>query len=121
MHTQALTDTDAPTNMEPLTSALLANGADRVFADYWIAYRLVFESRKEIVATPLGGALRNDLYERMVQSSNSPAYVFVEGSAFVPFFGTRLSELGVGYRRVNVGGYVAYLPESRVIPKDIWP
>jgi hypothetical protein len=114
-------DIAAPTNLEPITTALLANNADRVFADYWIAYRLVFESGEKIVATPLGGALRNDVYERRVQSSNSPAYVFVKGSSFVPFFGPRLSELGVEYRRVDAGGYVAYLPESRVLPKDIWP
>ena len=40
----------APSNFGPLIATLDSLGLDRVYADYWIAYRLTFATRERIVA-----------------------------------------------------------------------
>jgi 4-amino-4-deoxy-L-arabinose transferase-like glycosyltransferase len=56
MDVWARTDPDhwpptTPRSFTPLIRALQPRGVDRVYANYWIAYKLAFDSRERIVAT----------------------------------------------------------------------
>ena len=44
-----------PKSLDPLISSLRAERVDAVFADYWIAYRLTFESRERVIGSALEG------------------------------------------------------------------
>ena len=95
-----------PTNMAPLISLLDRERQDRVFADYWIAYRLDFESGERIIATSTG-FVRNQEYDELVKTAKDPAYVYVEGSAQDAAARRRLEPRG--YRRLTSGGWTAYV------------
>lgn len=95
-----------PADMGPLISLLEEQGQDRVFADYWIAYRLDFESRERIVATSTG-FVRNQEYDELVKAARDPAYVYVEGSP--PDVAARRRLERLGYRRLTSGGWTAYV------------
>jgi hypothetical protein len=95
-----------PADMGPLITLLEEEGQDRVFADYWIAYRLDFESGERIIATSTG-FVRNQEYDELVKADPSPAYVYVEGSSQDDAARLRLEPRG--YSRVTSGGWTAYV------------
>ncbi len=115
-------------------------GIDRVYADFWLSYRLTFETDERIVAAQsklervglVGGralaarhpSIRHRPYERTVEASRH-AFVYFrssletgadrtpgpEADARVDQLRTFVSKLeGYGYRRVAVESFVVYLP-----------
>ena len=132
----------APRDLQPLISALDRLGLDRVYADFWLAYRLTFDTDERIIASQSkltrvglvsGKALasrhpfhRHRAYEREVEVAR-PGFVFFRrslatGADRAPGAGAkaRVAELrrlvtkldGYGYRRVAVGPFVVYAPPS---------
>ena len=95
-----------PADMGPLIALLDRERQDRVFADYWIAYRLDFESNERIIATSTG-FVRNAEYDELVNAAPDPAYVYVEGSREDLAARRRLE--ADGYRRLTSGGWTAYV------------
>ncbi|MDX6423449.1 MAG: hypothetical protein QOI67_920 [Gaiellaceae bacterium] len=95
-----------PGEMGPLIALLDREGQDRVFADYWIAYRLDFESGEKIIATSTG-FVRNQEYDELVKAAPNPAYVYVEGSPQDEAAQGRLVQRG--YTRLTSGGWTAYV------------
>ena len=82
----------APRALAPLFSTLDRLGLDRVYADFWVAYALTFETDERIVAAqsklervgPVDGRLlasrhptiRHRAFERAVERSPRPGFVF---------------------------------------------
>ena len=99
-------DVRVPDDMQPLIRMLEREHATRVLANYWIAYRLDFESREKITATSTG-FVRYEPYDREVRRSAYPARVYVEGSGVERR--ARPELLGRGYRAHRAGGFVAYV------------
>lgn len=97
---------DQPADMGPLIGLLESEREDRVFADYWIAYRLDFESDELIIATSTG-FVRNADYDALVKAAPNPAYVYVEGSSADR--AARPRHERDGYRRLTRGGWTAYV------------
>ena len=95
-----------PSDMGPLIALLDREAQNRVFADYWIAYRLDFESGERIIATSTG-FVRNQDYDGLVKAVPNPAYVYVEGSPQDDAARRRL--VPQGYRRLTSGGWTAYV------------
>jgi hypothetical protein len=95
-----------PADIGPLITLLEREGQDRAFADYWIAYRVDFESGERIIATSTG-FVRNQEYDELVKADPSPAYVYVEGSPQDDLARRRLEPRG--YRRLTSGGWTAYV------------
>ncbi len=95
-----------PDDMAPLIELLERRGATRVLANYWIAYRLSFESRERIIATSTG-FVRYVPHDRLVRRSAYPARVFVQGATRERQ--VRRELLRRGYRRYPAGGLVAYV------------
>jgi hypothetical protein len=116
--------TKAPRQLAPLISTLDRLGIDRVYADYWLAYVLAFDSKERIlaaqnefrdvtfrngIATPSDDLVpRIPAYERKVKASPRTAFVFFrQGLSSVPIV-HRLEQHG--YRRTVVGPFAVYSP-----------
>lgn len=119
----------APRDIGPLLRILDRAGLDRVYAQYWIAYRIDFDSDEHIIAAEsklvalrFEGArpiptsnpvIRWRPYEREVDASSRVGFVFVNW----PKDANRAKRLAVrrelaahGFRRRRYGNLVAYLP-----------
>ncbi len=83
-----------------------ANGQTRALGDYWIAYRLSFESNERVVAASLGQA-RYQPFQRLVEYSESPAFVFVDGDLREGEWRPRL--LWGGYREIVTHKWAIYV------------
>jgi hypothetical protein len=96
-----------------LANALEWKGIRFVYADYWIAYALAFESDEEVIPSVLGpnvsvGFNRYIPYAYEVSVAESPAYVFLAGTESDAEFARRMQAEGVTYRKDEVGPYVVY-------------
>lgn len=72
-------DTQVSGPLEPLLAALRTEGVTRAWANYWTAYRVTFESKGEILATPIpreDGAREASLVEA-VRAAPDPAVVLL--------------------------------------------
>lgn len=111
-----------PRDLRGLVGILDRARISYVYADYWIAYRLDFDSHERLVATELdpdhsrirnGAVQRRDAearsaaYAREVDASRRHAFVFFRRSTGLGL-PRQLAELG--YRRVLTGEFAVYLP-----------
>lgn len=130
----------APRDIAPLVAMLDRLGLERVYADFWLSYRLTFETKERIVAAqsklegvvPLNGALiaarhpfiRHRAYERRVERGRH-GFVFFRSSVEEgadrtagPDAEARVTQLSAllialerhGYRRTDVGDFVVLAP-----------
>jgi 4-amino-4-deoxy-L-arabinose transferase-like glycosyltransferase len=114
----------APRDLRPLISTLDELGVDRVYADFWVAYRLDFETNERIIAsqnkfthlTFVGGQaiashhpyIRYRPYEREVESAPHHGFVFFRASlGRVHGIVAQLQQHG--YRHLVVGPFVVYV------------
>lgn len=111
-----------PDDLTPLLRLLEREGVRTAYANYWVAWRITFESRERIVATSAG----QETYERrrgviratpeestrsrelsaVVRASARPAHVFVPGPVEER---ARLMFRRAGYRRLAADGFVVYV------------
>ena len=102
-------DVRVPSDLGPVLDLLGREGQTRVLANYWIAYRISFESEERVIATSTG-FVRYQPHDRLVRRSAYPARVYVRGSKVE---GRARSELASrGYRRLEAGGFVVYVRRS---------
>lgn len=111
-------DIPAPIEMGPLISSLEAQGVDAVYSNYWIAYRLTFESRERVIADA-SDYNRFQPYEAFVRASPRAAWVFVSGSAIEKSLATTLEQKGIRYQLTHAGRFSIYLPERNVPPEEV--
>jgi hypothetical protein len=95
-----------PDDIAPVIRVLEREGQTQVVADYWIAYRLTFESGERIIAASSGFS-RYPSFEERVRQSPTPAYVFVDDALSERRARPKLEARG--YRRVPVDGWVAFI------------
>jgi hypothetical protein len=111
----------APRDLRPLISTLDRLGLDHVYANYWLAYRLDFDTRERIIAvqskfthlTFAGGQaipshnpfVRYPPYEREVQAAHHGFVFFRQTIHTVPIVAQLERH---GYRRYLVGPFVVY-------------
>jgi hypothetical protein len=96
-----------PSDLGPVLETLERNGVRHVRANYWIAYRITFESEERVIASP-DGFWRYYPYHQAVSVDPRPGRVFLSGSARGRREQPRLIE--AGYRRLSVDGFVVYVP-----------
>lgn len=112
-----------PGDFGPLLHLLERQHIDDVFANYWVAYRLGFESRERIVASPSeqrryqtrdGRVVPDRSHSRyaswdvLVRQHPGAAHVFLKGSAVEKHARSLLLE--AGYRKIETDGFIVYLP-----------
>lgn len=108
----------APGDLRPLVRLLRDEKVDTAFADYWVAYRINFETEESVTAASLG-QVRHPPYQERVRSSHRPAYVLFRGSRPDSRLGPALDQLGVRHRRFEAGRYAVYVPEATVLPESV--
>jgi hypothetical protein len=117
----------APRDLAPLVSVLEREGLNRVYATFWVTYRLDFDTRERIIASqsklekirfrdwvarPLHNPnARWQPYEREVDASPRPGFVFFK-AALGEATATTAALAAHGYRRIPVGPFVVYAPPS---------
>ena len=101
-------------------AALEAAHTDAVHADYWVAYRLTFESDEQIVAAPSAGALRSAAGENFVRNRARAAWVVDADSPQQQALLDALDHLGVESRVVIAGEYaVVFTGDRNVQPEEV--
>jgi len=114
-----------PRNIDSLISALERLKLGHVYADYWLAYRLDFDSRERIVAVenafrhvtykhgqaiPTADPLaRSPVYQRKVERARHGFVFYRQTVGTVPIVGSLIRH---GYRRYTFGEYVVYAPSA---------
>jgi hypothetical protein len=105
--------TIAPGELGDVIRTMEARGLDTCYADYWIAYRIDFESDEDIICP----ALDNDRYPPYVDTADrSPtrAYLFLPQTPQAIDFARRLDQLQIPYddlRFENVRMFVLETPK----------
>jgi hypothetical protein len=107
-------DVPVPSEFGPLISVLEGNELRRVFADYWVAYRLTFETNESIVATPMGGE-RYPPYGRLVRATPRPTYVFIEGSETIAPFLEDMAARGIHLEHWEAPQFDIYRPRRSIL------
>jgi hypothetical protein len=103
-------------NRQELITYLQTRGLTEIYADYWLAYPIMFESRETILASvSSGGYDRLASYAYFVAVSERPAFAFVSGSVEQAAFDRRLEAVGGRAIRERVSIYEVY---SAVEPLD---
>lgn len=102
-------DVRVPSDLGPVLDLLEREGQTRVLANYWLAYRLSFESDERVIATSTG-FVRYQPHDRLVRRSDHPARVFVRGSKVEAR--ARPGLVARGYRRLETGAFVVYVYDS---------
>lgn len=111
-------DVAMPVNDTALLRLLSAHRVDDAYAQYWIAYRVMFETRSRTRVTPYD----YDRYlpiARAVSASRDPAYLFVSASKTVGSFEAWCHEHRVGYRAWRRGGFTIVQPDKKVKPSEV--
>jgi hypothetical protein len=106
-----------PRDLGPLVSALDRLGLKHIYADYWLAYRLDFDTRERVVAVESRFAalpsfqedVRYRPYDREVKRARHGFVFYRQTVGSVPIV-PQLEQHG--YRRHVVGSYVIYAPAA---------
>jgi hypothetical protein len=105
-----------PFSVRPLGAWLQEQDIRHVYANYWIAYPLIFESGEGIVAYVIGGGYNRYIpYAHLVSVAEHPAHVFLAGTREERLFAARLEREEIAYRRAEAGGYTIYYELSRKV------
>ncbi len=115
-HDNPLQEDIAPPSLTALERALDGLGYDHVYADYWIAYSLMFDTRERVTASPVA-AMRNPDVATSVSSAPVAPYVVYAGDVYDLGFGPALQRARIDYERVVAGPYAIYVPDRQVGPE----
>lgn len=90
----------------------------RVWGDYWVAYRLVFETDERIIATPSAGIRRYDPYTDELRRADRSAWVALKATQADALVAA-MNGLGVGYQRFDTEHFVVIVPERPIQPEEL--
>src|SRR5262249_31942774 len=106
-------DSAMPTHTGSLIAALDAHRVKHFEGDYWIVYRVAFETDERIVGTPRSFK-RWPPYDRAVAADPRPAAVFVGRSKQGQIYQRGLVRLGMDFEKYRAGDFVVYQPARKV-------
>jgi hypothetical protein len=102
---------------EALVHDLLRIGATRLYAGYWIGYRLMFQSQERIIcAVPAmlipQGPDRYAPYIAIVKADPQAGYLFTAGEPTARDFANQIARSHKHYRQYTFDGYIVFLPAA---------
>jgi hypothetical protein len=106
-------------DMDPVVDALDEAGVDRVWADYWIAYRLTFESDEGVIAAPTSVVRRYAPYEDAVRADEAAGWVTVTSSGQTEALRQAFAERDIDAEEIVAGEYTIFRPERPVLPDEL--
>ncbi len=107
-----------PVELGGVISLLEAEGYTGAYADYWIAYRLRYQSDDAVLGVPTYVS-RDPGGEAAVTSMERVGWVVADGGSDLAPVLCTFDALGVSYRRVDRDGYVVLLPTEPVTPAQV--
>jgi hypothetical protein len=108
----------APPSLTPLEHRLAADHTDRVYADYWIAYALTFQSGERVVAVPLDRP-RDPTLQHAVDAAHARTWIVYADAPRDRALPHELASLGVGFERTRVGAFARYRLARFVDPRTL--
>ncbi len=111
-------DVHMPANDAGVQALVRRHDVHDAYADYWVAYRLTFETDERTVVTPEFFD-RYPPFNAQVSSSRDPAYLFVSSSKTVSDFEDWCRQHGVRVRSWSDGGFTLVVPSRRVLPGQV--
>lgn len=105
-------------DLRPAERVLEANGITDVFADYWVAYRIVYDTNERIVAAPSAGIDRYRRYSDRVRAAPLPAWVVEQGPQLAALTAA-LEGQRVGYQVFPAGDVAVVLTDQPVLPESL--
>ncbi len=105
-------------DLGPAIAVLDDAHVNAVYADYWVAYRLVYESDERILARPSAGTHRSPEYRAAVEASPEVAWVVSQGDQRAALVAA-LDGLGVGHRVVDAGELAVVFTDRPVSPDEV--
>ena len=112
-------DRHVPRSLATIERSLEEHGIDHLWANYWVAYRLTFETRERTIAAPASSD-RFPAYARAVEADPRAAHLFMSGSHTEAVFHATLDQRRTPYDRWTAGpDWVVYVPTVAVGPTDI--
>jgi hypothetical protein len=112
------TNVQAPHDLSRLIDALDREDINRVYANYWIAYRLSFETGERIIARPFVVS-RYPPYASALRASARVAYVFPSRWPAVPSFEASMRRANVSYRTLSAQPFLVFLPSRSISPEAL--
>ena len=108
-----------PPDLGAVIHALEERDVGHVFADYWIAHRISFETTERIIGAPMAGFDRYPPHSEEVRAGPNPAYIFYAGRPEEIEFPLKLALLGVRAERVQIEWLAIYFPSQKVLPEQV--
>jgi hypothetical protein len=100
-------DVAMPNSTKPLIRELEGLHVDAFYGDYWIAFRVAFETNEKIVGCPRAFKRWPDYCARAAAQKPS-TFVFVATSKYVQGFERGLRRLGIGYTKTQAGDFFVF-------------
>ncbi|GAC1313441.1 MAG: hypothetical protein NVSMB12_05100 [Acidimicrobiales bacterium] len=112
-------DRHVPRSLASLERTLHERGVAHLWANYWVAYRLTFETRERTIAAPASSD-RFPAYATAVGADPHAAHVFMSGSHTEAVFHAALEQRRASYDRWTAGpDWVVYVPSVPTGPTAI--
>jgi len=109
-----------PPDLEPVKEAMAREGVTHAFADYWLAYRILFETDERLVLSPYQYDRRSG-YTTEVRAGPRSVYVFAEGAPDQARVVSAAQEQSLSFRTVEAGEYVLYVVDGQLYPEVVVP
>jgi hypothetical protein len=105
-------------DLGPAEQLLDAMGITDVFADYWVAYRITYDTNERIVAAPSAGSDRYQPYHDRVRAAPRSAWVVEPGTQLTALTGA-LDVQQIAYEVRPAGDVVVVLTARPVMPDSV--
>jgi hypothetical protein len=93
-------------------------GIDAAWGDYWVAYRLTFETQERVIAASSSGIPRYEPFAAHVRASPRSAWV-VDADSQLDHLTDALDDLGVAARVIPAGEVAVVIPDRPVGPMEV--
>jgi hypothetical protein len=102
----------------PVIDVLDREGIDAVYGDYWVAYRLVFETDGRVIAATSSGVPRYPPYVDHVRGSARSAWVVDDGDQLDQLL-RALDAIDVSSEVIEAGDFAVVVPDRHVGPMEV--
>ncbi len=117
-HRNYAPDVAVPARLDGLEDLLADRGVQEAFADYWLAYRITFETGERVAVTPVY-VVRHAGIDDRVRRHPSPAYIFLAGAKPLPALLDLCRSRQVPVAVTARGPWVLVQPAGRILPEEL--
>jgi hypothetical protein len=105
-------------SLRPVAAALYGRHTTRAFGDYWVAYRLAFETKERVIVSPFTSR-RRPLYDTIVYADSHPAWIFLRGAPDEALVIKRAAARHIDIDAVTAGSFDILFPAAPLHPEDV--